>query len=312
MCPCHSYCNYTNCCHTGKDNSLDTSNVGATHAVVLKLVEGLEGRGHHVYTDNYYSSPALFGDLRRLGFGACGTVRVNRQGMPKEMKAGLKKGDSMSRQIDTTMMALKWMDKRPVTMLTTIHDDSFVTKRRRSRAVEGGQEDILKPKVVEEYNKYMGGVDTGDQLESYYGFSHRTLKWWRRLFFHLIEMAVVNAYILYLLTPCTGKRMTHAQFRVELAKGMLMESTTATDEPPRGPHPDPNPPSHRLTGRHFPGRLGPTASGRQNRPDCIVCSRKKGRGRKATTYECKQCSLPMCVVPCFELYHTKTNPERYL
>ena len=202
----------------------------------------------------------------------------------------------MSTQIDTTMMALKWMDKRPVTMLTTIHDDSFVTKRRRSRAVEGGQEDILKPKVVEEYNKYMGGVDTGDQLESYYGFSHRTLKWWRQLFFHLID---VNAYILYLLTPCIGKRMTHA----ELAKGLLMESTTATD---------PNPPSHRLTGRHFPGRLGPTASGRQNRPDCIVCCRKKGRGRKATTYECKLCSLPMCVVPYFKLYHIYQNKSRTL
>ena len=57
--------------YTGKDDSLDISEVGATHAIVLKLLEGLKGKGHHVYTDNYYSSPALFGDLRRLGFGAC-------------------------------------------------------------------------------------------------------------------------------------------------------------------------------------------------------------------------------------------------
>ena len=47
---------------------------------MLKLLEDLEGRGHHVYTDNYYSSPALFGDLQHLGFGACGTVRKNRCG----------------------------------------------------------------------------------------------------------------------------------------------------------------------------------------------------------------------------------------
>lgn len=46
-----------------KDDSLDTSSVGATRTVVLKLLEGLEGRGHHVYTDNYYNSPALFSDL---------------------------------------------------------------------------------------------------------------------------------------------------------------------------------------------------------------------------------------------------------
>ena len=190
-------------CLIGKDDSLDTSSIGVTHAIVLKLLEGLEDRGHHVYTDNYYSSPALFGDLRRLGFGACGTVRLNRRGLPKEVKATLKKGEMVSKQMDSSMLALKWVDKRAVTMLSTIHDDSFVTKRR-SRTAQDGQEDILKPLMVEEYNKNMGGVDTGDQLESYYGFTHRTVKWWRRLFFHLIDVAILNAYILYLMSPCSG------------------------------------------------------------------------------------------------------------
>ena len=115
--------------------------------MVLKLLGGLEGRGHHVYTDNYYSSPALFSDLRRLGFGTCGTVRTNRRGLPKEMNAKLKKGETLSKQVDGSMMALKWMDKRPVTMLSTIHDDSFVTKKCRSRAAPVGEEDILKPSV---------------------------------------------------------------------------------------------------------------------------------------------------------------------
>ena len=55
------------------------------------------------------------------------------------------------------MLVLKWMDKREVMMLSTIHDDSFVIKKRRSRAAIDGQEDILKPLVVEEYNRHMGG-----------------------------------------------------------------------------------------------------------------------------------------------------------
>ena len=127
----------------------------------------------------------------------------------------------------------------------------------------------------------MGGVDTGDQLQLYYGFSHRTIKWWRRLFFHLIDLAIVNAYILYLMSPCSGKRLTHAQFRIETAKELLMETVeeeTAQDQ--RGPHPDPNPLSSRLTGRHFPGKVGSTASDGQSRPDCVVCSRKKRTGTK--------------------------------
>ena len=296
---------------TGKDTSLDTDDGGVTHAVVLKLLEGLENRGHHVYMDNYYSSPHLFHCMRRLGFGACGTVRINRRGVPEEIKAKLQKGEIVSKMIDEDTMALKWMDKRPVAMLTTVHDDSVVTKQRRTRAAQGGVEEIRKPAVVERYNEFMGGVDTGDQLLSYYGFSHRTLKWWRRAFFHLIEVAIVNAYIMYLTTPCEGRRLTHKEFRIQLAKELLMD-TVDVESRCCGPHPNPNPPSFRLTGRHFPAKVGLTPSGRPSQPDCVVCSRKKGNGRKSTTYKCKQCDLPMCVVPCFELYHTKTNPERYL
>ena len=167
--------------------------VGVTHAVVLKLLEGLEHRGHHIYMDNYYTSPALFQDLRRLGFGACGTVRINRRGIPQAMKSKLQKGEIISEKVDDKIIALKWMDKRPVTMLTTVHDDSVVTKQRRTRAVPGGVEETRKPVVIERYNEFMGGVDLADQLLLYYGFSHRTLKWWWRAFFHLLEVAIVNA-----------------------------------------------------------------------------------------------------------------------
>ena len=82
----------------------------------------------------------------------------------------------MSKQIDSSMLVLKWMDKQEVMMLSTIHDDSFITKKRWSRTAPDGQEGILKPFVVEGYNRHMGGVDTGDQLQSYYGFSHCTVK----------------------------------------------------------------------------------------------------------------------------------------
>ena len=135
--------------------------------------------------------------------------------------------------IDECMVALKWADKRQVPMLLTVHDDTMITKARRTRQAEGGREEVRKPVMVEEYNKYMGGVDKSDQLLSYYGFSHRTVKWWRRAFFHLIDLAIVNAYIMYCGTPQYGRRFTHEQFRIELAKGMLMSVAvnTADDMP---------------------------------------------------------------------------------
>ena len=122
--------------HTGKDTTLHDTN-GATHGVVLKLIEGLEHRGHHVYMDNYYTSPTLFTSLQQLGFGPCGTVHVNRRGMSKEVTPSkLKKGDMITSEVKKDMFALKWQDKRAVVMLSTIRDDSRITKRRRTRLVE--------------------------------------------------------------------------------------------------------------------------------------------------------------------------------
>ena len=297
---------------TGKDEVMDGAR-GMTHAVVLKLVEGLEQKGHHLYVDNWYTSPALFLDLGARGSGACGTVRINRKGLPDEITSGkMKKGDVTAVKMTGGMMALKWRDKRQVTMLSTLHNDSMVSKRRKSRHGPGGMEDISKPKMVEEYNQYMGGVDKCDQLLSYYGYSHRALKWWRRAFFHLFDLAIVNAYILY--TQSTQvKKLNHEHFRVELAKELLLKAGTADPPVPlRAPVCTALPPQSRLTERHFLGRVPPCTTGRQSQPLCVVGSGKKGRGKKTTTYLCKQCNQPMCIIPCFELYHTKVDYVRHL
>ena len=81
-------CKYTLC--SGKDETLQLRRRNHTHAVVVTLLQGL---GHHAHTDNYYSSPDLFGELRDLGFGACGTIQINQRGLPPAMKANLSRGD---------------------------------------------------------------------------------------------------------------------------------------------------------------------------------------------------------------------------
>ena len=43
--------------------------------------------------DNLYTSPELFRALKTLGIGACGTVRVDRKGMPSQFRdKNLEKG----------------------------------------------------------------------------------------------------------------------------------------------------------------------------------------------------------------------------
>ena len=70
--------------------------------------------------------------------------------------------------VDESMHVVQWQDKRIVSVLTTIHDDTPVPVQRRSRHAPNGQEVVEKPHAIVEYNKYMGGVDRGDQLLTYY------------------------------------------------------------------------------------------------------------------------------------------------
>ena len=102
----------------------------------------------------------------------------------------------------------------------------------------------------------MGGVDKSDQLLSYYGFSHRMVKWWKRAAFHSLDMSVVNAYIVY-KTSAQSKKLTHKEFRIELAKEMLLRASVDTNVPAVscGRSQRPLPPPSRLTERHMLGDL---------------------------------------------------------
>ncbi len=307
----HSTISYIMCTHgAGKDDSLGVAEAGMTHAVVMRLVDPIRNRGHHVYMDNYYTSPTLFNDLRLDVFGACGTLRVNRRGVPASVQQKVKKGDQNVVSLDAHMLAIKWADKWEVTVLTTIHGDSDVPVERRSRHVPGGRETVLKPQAIVQYNKYMGGVDHADQLLSYYGFGHRTVRWWRRAFFFLLHMAVVNSYVLYTIeNPDKKRRLSHEQFRITLAKDLLhlagCELTVGQSlMDPRGI----------LSNLWLVSRS-------------VISPRPLGRTRQVTLHSVTALSVPTerdgegkpqpsnarsVTLPCFELYHTQKEPQRYL
>ena len=128
----------------------------------------------------------------------------------------------------------------------------------------------------------------------------------------LFYAAVVNSYTLYRQQQHPqGRTLTHEQFRIELVKDLFAARSHLLLPLLRHRQEVLNPQS-RLHERHFRGQLGKTATEKQIQQDCTVCSKRKDRGRKTTTFCCKQCQLPMCVVPCFELYHTKVDPQHYL
>ena len=86
--------------YLGKDRQCTAQRVTATHARVTELTRKIEGHGHKLYVDNFFSSHELFDDLVKKQIYCCGTVRPNMKGLPQDLKpkTELKRGDIRKNQ----------------------------------------------------------------------------------------------------------------------------------------------------------------------------------------------------------------------
>jgi len=181
--------------------------VTATHATVTELTREIEGRGHKLHMDNFFSSPELFDDLASKQIYCCGTVRPNRRGMPQDLRpktTKLKRGDNRVRT-GADLTAILWRDKRDLCILTNIHN----APAEGSFCSEAGK--AIKQQIMMDYNHHMGYVDKGDRMANSYSISRRTFKWTKKLFFHLLDLTILNSYILH--SSCGCKKMSHKDFR---------------------------------------------------------------------------------------------------
>ena len=78
----------------------------------------------------------------------------------------LNRGDSITVQSDN-IMASAWLDRKVVTMMATGCDATEVGMVL-CRQKDGSRKEVSTPTTFIQYNKYMGGVDLGDQLRGYY------------------------------------------------------------------------------------------------------------------------------------------------
>lgn len=80
--------------------------------------------------------------------------------------------------------------------------------------------DVPAPNIVKKYNHNMGGVDLADMLISLYRTPLKSRRWYLALFGQLLDMSVVNAWLLYRRDTCLhgkGKHKPLCEFRSEIA-----------------------------------------------------------------------------------------------
>jgi len=110
------------------------------------------------------------------------------------------------------------MDNKPVYMISSLHspNDTFQVKRKLK---DGNTTMVPCPKVLISYNNNMNNVDVFDQLKAAYGINRKVKKWWHRLFFHFLDMVIVNAFILF--KELIKEKMSMKDFRRRIVDGLL-------------------------------------------------------------------------------------------
>jgi hypothetical protein len=310
--------------YTGKDSCLDENIsldpvVTTTTKTVLTLASkcNVLDKGHTIYFDNYYTSPELLEELLYRDTLCCGTVRSNRKGLPKSVtSAKLKKGECCFRRKFTPdgeplpILALKWCDKRPVYMLSSLHAATEVWSGKK-QYLTGNP--VYKPKCVVDYTARMGGVDTGDMMMNNYHFLRKSVKWWQKLFVHIVNMLLMNAYLLN--KKYGSKQMSHIEFREYIAQHLVFQATGQPEQDDPTEQENIEQPVNRFVGRHFPNYIPCQDGKKRSALSCKVCfvgkKESKDRGlrqrRKMTMYMCHKCNIAMCITPCFRIYHEEKN-----
>ncbi|KAJ8389232.1 hypothetical protein AAFF_G00122520 [Aldrovandia affinis] len=143
--------------YTGKQEGTRPE-VNQGRRVVLELTEELQGYGHTVTCDNFFTSYALAEDLLRRKMDLVGTIRRNKPELPPNLLQTRQRAILSSVFAFTkTHTAVSYVPKRGrnVLLLSTKHREPSVSEAEHK-----------KPTIILDYNSCKGGVDNLDKVRS--------------------------------------------------------------------------------------------------------------------------------------------------
>ena len=274
--------------YAGKENA--PSDAGATVDTALRMTAVYQHQQRVLYTDSWFTSPALLNALQQKGIRLCGSVRRNRKGMPAvpaEDVRALNRGEWIQRQKGDMTLAV-WRDQKPLWVLYNHCSPTETTSLERWNEA-GNKISIGCPRAVRDYFYHARSVDVLSQLHYAYLIGRKARRAWPRLAWWLLDACILNAFQLW---SAAWQHPGQLRFREELMLELL-EQLPAEQRPERA-RARPNP-ATALAKDHYPELV------HQDR-DCAHCSRQsQQRGR--SSYVCHACRVHLCCGPCFSLYH---------
>ena len=289
--------------YTGKKSNNIEHGLG--EGVVLTLTEQIRGLYCQVYIDNFFNSPQLQYNLLQNGILSAGTVRISRKNLPKSellpSDKEMAKGDMVCMSSNNIFFT-KWMDNKAVHMLSNFLGTDPISQTHRKSKGTAEKVAINCPAVVREYNKHMGGVDLMDQKKVTYQFDHRSkYKYYLRVVNDMIDIAVVNAEIIYNKVCDPSDKLDSKNYRSAIAQALIgcyssrkREVLSSAKNSRRS-----------SLKRHSNDTTPHTMKNVDKRQRCKLCTSNKIQNR--TNNVCVECNVHLCFLNgrnCFALYHS--------
>ena len=308
--------------YSGKEEEVDAQyeHLQKSAQVVARLCKELPcHQNHKVFFDNWFTTLDLMLYMLKQGYLSVGTVRSNRtQGCPLTSNKELeKKGrGSYDYKVDNNsgIIIVKWVDNSTVLLVSNYVGVMPVEDIDRWCKKASARKAVPCPQIVVVYNKCMGGVDLADMLIALYRIEVKTMRWYVKIFWHLVDIAKVNAWLLY-------RRHYEQAGKPKKYEKSLLEFTTdiadALMHANKVPRPGPGRPTKRQsTDNARPGGKKaavptPIADVRYDKiAHWPKPSSDKKRCRLCHSYSrttCEKCRVSLCLLTdrnCFKLFHT--------
>ena len=187
--------------------------------------------------DKFFTYSRTLKGARELGVAAFGTSKGKRGWPPKEIKkVGDMRFNSLYWIIDKDdYVIMRWVDNSVVTMVSTYHQATQTATKERKRPrinavnqrhVEevwgmNSKREIVIPKVINDYNNWMYGVDKADQLISNYRHNLRCRRIWLPLMFHSLDVIRINAFNVFNGLVDKEKTIEHKDFTMAMVEKFL-------------------------------------------------------------------------------------------
>ncbi|KAJ8952472.1 hypothetical protein NQ314_007550 [Rhamnusium bicolor] len=176
--------------------------------------------------NNWFTSVELVELLKSKGITYVGTMNKRRKHIPSEFLP--QKGRAVESSLycfnkQLTLLSFVPKKNRAVVLLSSMHYTSATDPKTG------------KPEIISFYNMTKGSVDALDEKCTMYSSSRRTQRWCMAVFYKILDMSTVNAFVMYKCYKDAKIKLQRKDFMKDLAQSLTRPHMKRRCENPRIP-----------------------------------------------------------------------------